>query len=375
MTSYSQFPNAIPVTTFHSTGADWAATYSALGEQGIRYLAINQPLDHKTQSAANRIKKHMINQKNLEKPVICTLGDVHGHLQLALTMAAIWQNYLGFPFEAVLLCGDVGTFTEEKQLDNATRRHAKLNPCELEFLYQWSKKTEPEWIKKIFLPFEAGGIGLKCPIVMVHGNHEGFPHLQKLARDVSRNHIMDARDLPKVDAHGHIGYLPSGCRCRTSSGSIIAGIGGIEHGQRKTKYHPMAYLDNEAILTLADKDPVDILITHQGPEITQGNSGSSSLELLLEREIAPMWFHGHSTQNKEITRCGPRNTTVVVPLGDIAFTSRGLQIGDPGLDGWAWARTGDPVEINRSTPPFWRKFRKRHWQAIPGGQLVCPMLL
>jgi hypothetical protein len=66
------------------------------------------------------------------------LGDVHGHLQLSLCMVARWQKELGFVFDAVFLCGDVGTFTEESQLDSATRSHAKDNPCELEFLKQWA---------------------------------------------------------------------------------------------------------------------------------------------------------------------------------------------------------------------------------------------
>ena len=49
-------------------------------------------------------------------------------------------------FEAVFLCGDVGTFTEDCQLDNATRRHARTNPCELEFLTQWAAEPPAPWL-------------------------------------------------------------------------------------------------------------------------------------------------------------------------------------------------------------------------------------
>ena len=76
-------------------------------------------------------------KKHTKNRTVCAIGDVHGHLQLALCMAAQWQKELDINFEAVLLCGDVGTFTEDIQLDSTTRRHAKCNPCELEFLYQW----------------------------------------------------------------------------------------------------------------------------------------------------------------------------------------------------------------------------------------------
>ena len=82
-------------------------------------------------------------------PTICVLGDVHGHLQLALCMAARWQRELGEAFEAVLLCGDVGVFTEESQLDSATRSHARRNPCELEFLYHWAADPQPRWLEEL----------------------------------------------------------------------------------------------------------------------------------------------------------------------------------------------------------------------------------
>ena len=48
------------------------------------------------------------------------VGDVHGHLQLALCTLARWQRERGgSAFDAVFLCGDVGTFTEDAQLDSA----------------------------------------------------------------------------------------------------------------------------------------------------------------------------------------------------------------------------------------------------------------
>ena len=88
----------------------------------------------------------------------CVIGDTHGHLQLGLCMAARWQLELGVVFDGVFLCGDVGTFTAEEQLDNATRRHGKANPCELEFLYQWSADPQPRWLARPLPPPPKG-----CP--------------------------------------------------------------------------------------------------------------------------------------------------------------------------------------------------------------------
>src|SRR5688572_29469013 len=91
------------------------------------------------------------------------LGDLHGHLQLACCTLARWQRDRGRPFDAVFLCGDVGTFTEESQLDSATRSHARDNPCELEFLTQWSTRPPAPWLDRIFRQ-EPEGLGLSCPV-------------------------------------------------------------------------------------------------------------------------------------------------------------------------------------------------------------------
>ena len=172
--------------------------------------------------------------------VICAVGDVHGHLQLALCVAARWQRELGVSFDAVFLCGDVGAFTAEDQLDSATRSHARSNPCELEFLRQWSAEPPPEWLARIFQPLDTGGLGLSCPVAMVHGNHEGFEHLEQLVPDAPPEAPPKMEDLPALDTAGHLRYLPSGWQCLTPGGLRVAGIGGVEPNQRRAAYHSMA---------------------------------------------------------------------------------------------------------------------------------------
>ena len=306
---------------------------------------------------------------------ICVIGDTHGHLQLALCLAAQWQRSLSVSFEAVFLCGDVGTFTDLSQLDSTTRRHAKVNPCELEFLTQWSVSPQPPWLARIFRPFENDGLGLQCSVVMVHGNHEGFPHLETLNQgEYLRNPVPISR-LPAVDSAGFIRYLPSGWKCKTRSGVIVSGIGGIERGQRSAEYHEMAYIDESAILHLIEGGPFDILITHQGPAKVQGPSGSPNLDYLLEKEICRYWFHGHSTPNMAIQTCGPKGETVVVPLGDIAFPMKGEHTEDSGKNGFCHLSLGDPDHITRERPEFWREYRKRKWKQHADGLLIAPQLV
>lgn len=59
-----------------------------------------------------------------QRATVGVVGDTHGHLQLATCVVARWQKELGIRLEALFLCGDVGTFTDDAQLDSATRRHA-----------------------------------------------------------------------------------------------------------------------------------------------------------------------------------------------------------------------------------------------------------
>lgn len=313
---------------------------------------------------------------------VAVVGDVHGHLQLALCMVARWQAHLraddpAFRFEAVLLCGDVGTFVDEATLDSATRSHAKNNECELEFPRQWAVYPPAPWLEWIFLP-EPEGLGLCCPVVMVHGNHDGFEHLQTLFPRRGRPpEPVPVDQLRGVDAGEFIKYLPSGWRTVLPSGRVVGGIGGMQAGQRaRTKYHPLAYIEDAAVEAMLDRGPVDLLITHQGPAGVQGDHGSEALDLLLEAGTARAWFHGHSIFIAEPTWAGKDDATLVVPLGDVAFSGRGAKRHDPGLDGWAYVLgRGEATRVVKETPPFWRELRQSRWMLSDDGRLVAPDLV
>lgn len=305
---------------------------------------------------------------------ICTIGDTHGHLQLALCMVASWQREQNIAFEVVFLCGDVGTFTSDDHLDSTTRRHGKANPCELEFFYQWSADPFPAWLRMIFEPVDSGGLGLTCPVVMVHGNHEGFSYLETLVPNVSLDTIFDIDQLPTVDTGGLIRYLPSGFRCRTTSGKIVGGIGGIELGQRNAKYHELAYLDELVILRFLDNPTIDLLITHQGPSGIQADGGSVLLQELLDAGKMRCWCHGHSIRRQEIVDAGPNGRVRVVPLEDATFTK---STDEPGHDCFAAIRFESPDElpnVEMIYPENWRHYRRKHWLALDEQRLVCPDL-
>lgn len=147
-------------------------------------------------------------------------------------------------------------------MDSTTCRHGKSNPFELEFLQQWSVDPQSPWLAGIFPPASEGKFGLTCPVVMVHGNHEGFAHLEKLIPEGQPEMAVDISALPAIEAGGRIRLLPPGWKCMTASGLTVAGIGGIEQGQRCADYHPMAFIDDDAVIRLLESDPVDMLVTH-----------------------------------------------------------------------------------------------------------------
>jgi predicted phosphodiesterase len=318
---------------------------------------------------------------------ICAIGDTHGHLQLALCMAASWQDEQQTTFEAVFLCGDVGTFTSEDQLDDATRRHAEKNPCELEFLYQWSVDPFPRWLRMIFAPKQEGGLGLTCPVVMVHGNHEGFSHIETLIPTVPPKDILDIDQLPTVDSGGFIRYLPSGFRCRTASGKTVGGIGGIEFGHREGRYHNLAYFDERTVSRFLEYPMLDLLITHQGPSSLQGDGGSLVLQSLLDAARMKVWCHGHSVSNPKIvtSESGVR----VVPLEDATFQKQGSRAretsqragtfvnptGEPNDDCMAMIQFPDdsdvPAQITRGRPANWHIFRRQHWYALDDKHFIA----
>jgi len=307
---------------------------------------------------------------------ICVTGDVHGHMQLALLVAARWQLELGITFAAVLLCGDIGAFSDRARLDKATRRHADENPCELEMLNQWMCDPPAPWLRRIFDSVDDGGLGLACPVIAVHGNHEDFELLERIAPTTATipAEPVPPSHLPRLDPAGRISFLPSGWRTVTASGLIVGAIGGIQPGQRpKAGYPPRAYISEDAVLSFCDRPAVDALISHQGPAEIQGmQRGSDHLDVILKCGLIRTWFHGHSIADDTIRTVGE---TTVVPLNGIPFQTRGPDAGMPGTDAWCWARyNGAELEVVRELPRFWREFDQRRWIRRPDGQLVAPQL-
>lgn len=307
---------------------------------------------------------------------LCVVGDVHGRLQLALLLAARWQEELGVRFDAVLLAGDVGVFPDVERLDKATRRHAKADPTEIEFATQWMAGSVSRHLDRIFLPTEEGGCGLLAPVVMVCGNHEDFEYLETLVPSRTPRKPVAPAELPCVDPGRRLRLLPSGWRVQTATGLTVAGVGGIQRDQRQSEYHPGAYFTHDHLLDILNGPRADLLVTHTGPNLTQPFPlGATELDVLADGSVTRTWCHGHSVQDDAIVE---HRGVTVVPLHDCTFGkwptpgSRGLP--HPGSM-CHLAFSGDTVRVQRGLPASYREFNRRAWVTLPDGRVVAPQLL
>ena len=66
-------------------------------------------------------------------------------------------------------------------------------------LQQWMTTPPAAWLERLFVPVAAGGLGLRCPVIMVHGNHEDFDHPASLVDSEGPSQPVPAEALPRVD--------------------------------------------------------------------------------------------------------------------------------------------------------------------------------
>ena len=214
-----------------------------------------------------------------------------------------------------------------------------------------------------------------CPIVMIHGNHEDFEFLRSIVPKTQKRPQtpVAVAELPTVDRFGHIHYLPSGWQCISTSGLVIAGIGGIESKSPHQKYDPMAYLDQGAIRHLQRMPRANLLISHQGPATFQPRGGSTTLNAFVTASLAEIWCHGHSTH--EDPRIHSSTQCTILPLHDVAFHSDKSKPDDPGKDAWAAIEffSDAPANIRRERPACWPEFQKFKWISVDN-TLVAPIL-
>ncbi|NWG14672.1 MAG: metallophosphoesterase [Acidobacteria bacterium] len=307
---------------------------------------------------------------------VLACGDVHGHFLLALGVAARWQQEAAFEWDAVLFAGDLGAFYDEQDLDSATRRHARSNPCELEFLRLWTQNPPSPLVDAVFADPGKGGLGLRCPILTVLGNHEGFSYIATLVPRSKPLEAVGVSDLPALDPGNRIRLLPSGWSVRLPSGLVISGLGGIQKGSRYAGYLSMAFIDDGAVENyVANAVRTDVLLAHEGPPAAFASGGAELLEWAARENPPQVYVHGHHVEREVPFILFPdKGKPLVVGVRDVAFKRRD---GMPG-SGWVVMEFDDPGIAPRmvmgAPEGILREFRLKRWRATRGGILVPPVL-
>lgn len=312
---------------------------------------------------------------------VCVIGDLHGHLQLALGLAAVWHRSV--PFDAVFLCGDLGLFTQIDGLDEATRQRAEANPCELEYFTQWHRPAASPWLAAIFKPLEEGGLGLTCPVVAIHGDRDAFELIAPHADVPPPRGPVLVQDLPVLDPGGYLRYLPSGWRLRLASGPVVGALGGIERRKRHASraWHPQAFFDAERIRAFVEGGPVDLLLTHQGPAVHQGpQHGSALLDALAVEPLARVWCyshcHGLGNIRPDLGVSVKRDLPILIKqVLAPGFSMKNNSRGQPGAEGWCLVHLGECPYAERRLPRGWQEFQRKYWRVLPDGRLVAPPLI
>jgi hypothetical protein len=219
-------------------------------------------------------------------------GDIHGRIALMITMARLWEQQTGLRLAGILQVGDMGAFPDTARLDDATARMARDDDDELGFA-------------KYVVETEEGALYLGGPsvpvTVFIRGNHEDFDYLAGFAEPEA------------VDPWSRLWYVPDGAVFELErEGRVIriAGFGGIpprDEAPRRGKKgrhesaqtgsrgepDPRCFSIDDADMAFSGEAPIDILLTHAGPEHPEFPDGSARLAALSRRVAPRVHFFGH----------------------------------------------------------------------------------
>jgi len=204
-----------------------------------------------------------------DKLNIAVLGDLHGHLDLALSILKKYESVTNTKLDAILQVGDLGYFPDLSRLDDATAKFAKKDPIELGF-QDFLNETE---VSKRH--FEGQETKIDADLVFIAGNHEDQEKLRKLESSAKKAPIP-------VDFFGKILYLPSGEVYEIKKGNLRLRFSCLGRISGDIKEYNFSHSDLKKVKNL---DDIDVFLTHE-PD-------SEEIREVLKRLQPKYHFCGH----------------------------------------------------------------------------------
>ncbi len=257
-----------------------------------------------------------------KKLQIAVLGDLHGHLGLALLLLEKWEKKTKNSLDLILQVGDFGIWPYPSiRLDNATKRFSKKDPEEISFEGFYNGTS---LLAKYFLEQRK----IEAPIICIRGNHEDFYFLNSFTRK--------RKELQPIDHYQRIFYLANGESYLFQSGDHslkIAGLGGID------THHTEEGFNDKEINRLYGEREIDIFLTHQAPTNLPNKRGSERIQSLIDFVEPRYHFCGHHHIPGERI---PQGNTKSYILNEVNFRTKSrLTEGAIGILTWKSPKEND----------------------------------
>jgi hypothetical protein len=112
-----------------------------------------------------------------------------------------------------------------------------------------------------------------------------------------------------------------------------------------------------------------IAVRRRDEEIVKKVTGGT--ELRSKRAFGGDGAKGTAIPSKSCANSA--GSTTVVPLCDVAFSTRGHKHDEPGDDAWSRLTLGSRPNLVRERPGYWRGYRRSRWIELPKGSLSVPI--
>lgn len=243
---------------------------------------------------------------------IALFSDIHGKILLPFKLVDLYQKETVHKIDFILQCGDMGAYPRMENLDKATIRHARNDRDELGFHDDFAKENPAI---KAFLN------KLNLNMICVRGNHEDHDFLDELEKENPHSSLFP------IDVYKRVLVCKSGfIQTLEKENEVLrfVGIGRIgDRNERSEKQFIQDYERQKIRKLFKEKDPFDVLISHDKDDSSQRGYGMAEIRKLLDHVIFHYHFYGHTGEPYQ-QETDDNGITQSVKIRELEFNSSGM---------------------------------------------------